>query len=311
MSSEPAESVDDENHIVGCDLQKLDDEGNPIEGEVSRDLKIYLKRPNVNPELKAMLLNTRVGDSFRIDLPTGENESMIHYEVTVKDINRTVIPEHGDELARTVIGDPTVGFEDLREMVRANIESAYEGRYSRYFRDDLINALLQGYSFDVPEVLVAQAMNSFVEDVKTGPKKELPPDFDREKFEIEMRPMAEQTVRWALVRDRIIETEELQAEEPDFEGLADMEAQRTGIEYETLLKYFKNAPEVKDKILSEKAIQLLEDYAVVQEIEDLELATAEPPDGSAFGEREPRESEPDASEADGSGTEEPAAEQEG
>jgi FKBP-type peptidyl-prolyl cis-trans isomerase (trigger factor) len=135
----------------------------------------------------------------------------------------------------------------------------------------LIGALLNAHPFDVPNALVSEAMKQFVEELKSGNEKKLPKGFDRAKYEEEMRPVAERTVRWALLREQIIEREELQADPSDFEGLAEMEAQRSGIDQEVLLKYFQGAEQVKDRILAEKALQLLEDYAIVQDVDDRDL----------------------------------------
>jgi trigger factor len=271
MGSEPAEIVANDQHIVTIDLQKLDESGAAIEGEVSRDVKVYLARHGVNTELKSLLLNTKVGDTFRIELPTGENEAMTPYEVTVREINQAVLPDVDDAFAEQVVGEPGTTAEQLREMIRGSIESNYSQQYQRMFRDELINQLVENHRIDVPDALVTEALNHFVEDMKQGQKRELPPNFDRDQFDAEMRPMAERTVRWALIRDRIIESEGLKPEESDYEGLADMEAQRTGIEYEKLLQYFRNAPQVADRILAEKAMQLLEDYAIIEEVDDTEL----------------------------------------
>ena len=273
MGSEPAESVADDQHIVTIDLQKLDESGEPIEGEVSRDVKVYLARHGVNEELRSLLLNTKVGDTFRIELPTGENETMTPYEVSVREIARAVLPEVDDEFAQQITGDPTATAEMLRGLVRDSIAGNYQQQYQRMFRDELINGLVENHPIDVPDTLVREALDHFVEDMKQGAKKELPAGFDRAAFELQMRPVAERTVRWALLRDRIIEAEGLAPEESDYEGLAEMEAQRTGIDYEKLLQYFRNAPQVADRILAEKAMQLLEDYAIIEDVEDTDLPT--------------------------------------
>ncbi len=271
---EDAEAVTDENHSVKLDLVRLDD-GQPQEEGAMRDIQVYLRRADVNPELKSSLLNTKVGDTFTIDLPTGENEAMNTYLVTVKEIQAVALPEVNDELAGKLLGEGTTA-EDLREYVRQGISGEYDQRYSGIFRDELINALLERHDFMVPDVLVAEVLRSFIEDMKKGPDKELPKDFDQDKFIQDTRPLAERTARWALLRDRIIAKEELSADDADYEGLADIEAQRSGIEYETLLGYFKRSDQVRERILAEKALQLLEDYAIVNEVEDKELAAQQP-----------------------------------
>jgi trigger factor len=274
MTQEPAEQVEDENFVVTVDLQRMEN-GEPVEDAVSEGVQIYLRRQAVNSELKSSLLNTRVGDTFTVDLPTGEEESMMTYQVSVRDIKRAVLPELDDEFARKVTGEEESTPQDVIDLVKQTIEAEYERRYSHNFRDELISRLIETHRFDVPQELVRQVLQSFLEDMKQGPKKELPKGFDQQKFVEQMLPVAERTARWALIRDQIIKKEELKADEADYEGLAQMEAGRTGIDYETLLKYFKQAPATADRILAEKAIQFLEDYAIVNEVEDLDIAPQE------------------------------------
>lgn len=274
MSAAPADLVANDAHIVTVDLVKLGENDEP-NGEVSSDVKIYLAQHGVNPELKSMLLNTKVGDTFRIELPTGDNEAMTPYNVTVKDIQATALPDVTDEFAQQVTGEDTTTADALREMIRASISTNFQQQYQRMFRDELVGQLVEGHAIDVPEALRQEALKHFVDDLKQGPNKELPKGFDQESFEIEMRPVAERTVRWALIRDKIVDAEGLQPEDADYEGLADMEASRTGIEFDKLMQYFKNSPQVADRILAEKAMQLIEDYAIVEESDDEELRRAQ------------------------------------
>jgi trigger factor len=268
---EPAEQITDDNHTVVIDLQR-NENGELVADNAMRDVRLYLRRPDVNPDLKASLLNTKVDDTFTIDLPTGENQEMNTYEVTVKEIQKVVLPELDDELAHKAIGEEAT-FDDLQGFIRQGIEGEYERRYSGYFRDELINAVLDRHDFEVPDTFVVEVLRSFTEDVKKD--KKLPKDFNQEEFNREMRPTAEKTAKWALIRELIIEKEDLRADDPDYEGLADIEAQRTGIDYETLLNYFKKSDKIRDRILAEKSMQLLEDYAVVQEVEDKEMMAQE------------------------------------
>jgi trigger factor len=218
-----------------------------------------------------MLLNTRAGDTFRVDLPTGEGETMITYQVTVRTVQKAVLPELDDVFARQITGEEESTVQDVIDLVKQTIEADYDRRYSNSFRDELLSHLLERHQLEVPQELVKQVLQSFLEDMKQGAKKELPKNFDQNKFVTEMLPVAERTAKWALIRNRIIEQEDLQADDADYEGLADIEAQRTGMDYEKLVRYFKGNEATKDRILAEKAIQLLEDYAIVSEVEDLEV----------------------------------------
>jgi trigger factor len=274
MTTEPAETADGDDSLVTIDLHKIED-GNVTEEPSGKDLKIYFRRNDINPALKDALHGAKVGDTRNVDLPTGEDQSMISYEARVTAVEKVILPEVSDEFAKQVTNDPESTSRDLIDLIKQELEAQYERRYSSAMRDDIVGKLIEAHDFPVPEVVVADVLNAMVEDNKRGQQRELPAGFDRAKFEEEMRPLAERTAKWMLIRDRIIEAEQLTADEIDYEGLAQVESMRTGIDQAMLLKYFKSQPSTAERILAEKVLQLLEDYAVVQEIEDFDAAAAE------------------------------------
>lgn len=269
VTEEPAESVEDENHMVTIDLHKVDD-GVPSPEPGAQDMKLLLRRPDINPELVTVLRNTKVGDAVQVDLPTGENQSPIRYEVRVKEVAKAVLPELDDAFAQKVTGEEDATVQDLIDLIKQEIERHFETRYSGMMRDELVGRLIEAHDVAVPQVLVNDVLNAMVDENRRGQKRELPAGFDRAKFEQEMRPVAERTARWMLVRDKIIEKEGLAVDDVDYEGLAQVESARTGIDPATLTKYFKSQPSTAERILAEKVLQFLEDYAVLQEIEDTE-----------------------------------------
>lgn len=92
-----------------------------------------------------------------------------------------------------------------------------------------------------------------------------------QKFETEMYPVAERTAKWMLIRERIIGAEEITVEDADYEDLAEFESRRMGIEYGIVLRYLKSQPSTSDRIMAEKVMVMLEDYAEVEYVEDTTL----------------------------------------
>lgn len=264
---EPAESADDDDHVVTVDIQKLAD-GMPVIGEVSRDIRIFLKHENVNPELRRQLRGTKVGDTFRVELPTGDGgETNIPYEVTVKEISRAVLPDADNTLAMKVLDSTSATIEDLREQITAAIQNEYDQQLAKNFRDKLVTLLVNSHDFEVPQTMARLVLDSFIEDMKRGEKKELPAGFNRQEFETDMYPVAERTAKWMLIREKIIEAQELTVEEADYEDLAEFEARRMGIEYGIVLRYLKSQPSTGDRIMAEKVMVMLEDYAEIEYVE--------------------------------------------
>ena len=271
-TEETVDTIADENHVAVVDFQKLDESGLPIIGDVSKDIPVTLKSEHINPELKEKLMGKKLDDKVRIELPTGEDEGHIPYELTINDIKLVMLPEVNEEFASKITGEEGSDVEDMKDMIKQSIEAEYEGQYGRFFRDTLVDKLIDAHNVEAPNALVGQILTSYLDDEKRNFKDgKLPEDFPMNQFYAERGPGAMRIARWLLLRDQIIESEDITATEEDYEALAQIDAERLGMEVSTLLDYYKENNEVEQRILAEKVMQLLVDYAEVEEeIEDKE-----------------------------------------
>ena len=271
-TEETVDTIGDENHTAVVDFQKLDESGSPLIGEVSRDVPVDLRSERINDDLKSALIGKKLDEKVRIELPTGEDESNLPYEMTIKDIKQLMLPEVDNDFAAKIVDDEEADTDDLRDTIKQSIEAQYDGQYARIFRDQLIDKLIDAHDFDVPNTLVGQVLNGFLEDEKKNfEKKELPENFPINEFIAERAEQATRVAKWLLLRDLIVEKEEITVKDEDYEALAEMDAQRVGMEKEALLKYYQENDEVQQRIVAEKVVQLLADYSEVEEeIEDVE-----------------------------------------
>ena len=69
-----------------------------------------------------------------------------------------------------------------------------------------------------------------------------------------------------LIREQIVEKENIKAEDADFEKLAEEGAARFNMEKERLLDYYKKAESSSERIISDKLAALLKQHAVVKEM---------------------------------------------
>ena len=273
-TEETVDTVADENHTAVVDFQKLDETGTPVIGDVSRDVPVNLQSERVNPELKESLIGKRLDDKVNISLPVGgdDGEIAIPYELTIKDIKQIILPELDAEFASKITGEEDSDVSDMRDTIKQAMEAEYENRYFGFFRDELIDKLIDRHEFNVPSALIGQIINSYLEDEKKNYKDgKLPENFPLQQFYDERRESAERVARWLMIRDKIVEAEEVTVNDEDFEGLARIDAERMGMDPEALIEYYKGKDEVQQRILAEKVMQLLVDYSEVEEeIEDLE-----------------------------------------
>ncbi len=85
----------------------------------------------------------------------------LHYKVTLKRISRPTLPELNDEFAKT-LGE-FESMEALQTKIREDLEErAIHDSEERAF-DDLVNQVLQNYEFDVPEAMVQNTIDFFIQ----------------------------------------------------------------------------------------------------------------------------------------------------
>lgn len=309
---ESVDTISDENHTAVVDFQKLDESGSPLIGEVSRDVPVNLSSDRINDDLKQALIGKKLDDTARIRLPTGENEEEIPYEMTIREIRQISLPEVDNEFAAKITEDEEADVEDLRDTIKQAIESQYEAQYTRMFRDQLVDRLVESHDFDVPNSLVGRLLNDFLEDQKKEMGvEEIPQDFPIAEFIEDRTPQAIRVAKWLLIRDRIVDQENIVVTEEDYQGLAEMDSARVGVEPERLMKFYQENEEVAQRIISEKVLQILADYSEVEEeIDDVEWRRQrEEAEKEALESAATRETAEDVEEADSSDIEEAVVEE--
>jgi trigger factor len=85
------------------------------------------------------------------------------FTAAVSAIKRKSLPELDDDFAREV--SDAAALDELRGKVRANLEAARDSRQQEQARDGIIEKLVAGHDFPVPEALVEHQMDARLERV--------------------------------------------------------------------------------------------------------------------------------------------------
>ena len=106
--------------------------------------------------------------SFDLDIPDDfQDENLagknISFEVNIKDIKERVLPELDDAFAQS-IGEGYESLEDLREEVDKSIINEAETEASRAHRENVIQALLESATVELPPLLIEHESTHMVEE---------------------------------------------------------------------------------------------------------------------------------------------------
>jgi trigger factor len=146
----------------------------------------------------------------------------------VKEVKEKVLPALDDDFAKSVGGDFET-LEALRDEVRKGLEARREAENRRALEATVLDAVLAGHTFEVPEALVLRQVGHQVEHAREHMRRQgVDPDripWDYKKLLEDLRPGAEKAVKRALLIEAIASREGLQPADADVEAEVERLAQ--------------------------------------------------------------------------------------
>ena len=153
----------------------------------------------------------------------------ITYEIAVKGIKRRVVPNLDDEFAKDIGEFGTL--DELRERVRADLVKEAEQNADRQLRADMLRALAERVTFEVPSALVDREVDRRIEDfVRRLLEQGVDPrqaNIDWAEFRKNQQAPATESVKAALVLDEVARREGLSVTSEDLDRDVALLAERT------------------------------------------------------------------------------------
>lgn len=274
-SREEVDRVTDEEHVVSTELQELDETGFPIIGKKSDNVRFYLADPQLEQPFRDALKSTERGNEhhIRFDHQHGEHSHKVNVKAKVTKVEKVRLPELNDDFVKKVTKDKIGSVEALRKSVREDLEAYWKEKNRRALINAIVGEIIRLHEFQVPESLIRGVLSSLLEEIKDQhPKKQLPADFDVEKFFQDSRAYAIYQSKWALLREEIIKAENLTVDDAALAALAEREAPKIGIDKERLITYYKSSEQIKDRLMGDKLMDLLVSSTKVKEVDDTTLS---------------------------------------
>ena len=264
-----------EEHRVTVDAISLDEKGNPVEGEKDEDQKLDLRQEGAK-DFKEHLVGKKVGDVVKMEL--SEEGADDRFELHVKKIEKMAKAELNDEFAKQQSNGEAKNVEELKSYIKSRMQQYYDQSSDDMFRQDAIDELTDAHDFDVPEVLKAQVLNSYVEYAKQQSGGELPEGFDIESYKAKMEGQAEKEAKWAFISEKLQEKfEDIEIKPEDIEEFIGVEAAKYGATADQLKSYYAQNPSMlenmRTSIRENKVFDKLSEVVKINELskEDFRL----------------------------------------
>jgi len=200
------------------------------------------------------------------------------YEVEAVEVKEQVLPALDEAFAKSYGAE---SLAKLREGVRRDLENELNFKQNKGIRNQLVRALLDRVSFELPETAVAQETRNVVYDLvqensKRGVSRQVIEE-QKEQIYSAATQGAKERVKVAFLLQRIAEKEDIKVSQEEIaariQTLAAM-YQIPADKFAQDLQKRNGLIEIYDQIMNEKVIDLLQQNA---RIEEVPAAPPEPP----------------------------------
>ncbi|HZW03373.1 MAG TPA: hypothetical protein VFF68_05580, partial [Anaerolineaceae bacterium] len=233
----------------------------------------------------------------------------VEFQVTVQSIKHLTLPELDDDFAKTLGEFETI--EDVRKVVREQLESNTNAEYDREYFNGLIDQVIEQATISFPPQMVEDEEHHVLEHLEQDLSRQ-GMDFDtylkflgkeREQYvEEEVRPAAIKRIQRSLVMDELAKAEKVELSQED----VDQAISGTMAQIDQMPRKGKKdrVPENMVNALAYNALSRVYNQRVLDRLKAIATGQAE-----TVAEAETTEETPEATPAEGAQTEEPAAEE--
>jgi len=259
--------------VLIADLQRLDEEGNIVEGEKYEERYFQIGADDApSPEFEEGLLGIEAGEerkisfSYRSDLPNEELAgTKEHFEVKAREVRERVLPEVDDEFAKDV-GPQFESLQALKDHIRSQMEERWQYMSKQKLRSDVMESLLEANEIELPGSLVHNYVESMRREREQQAEQQGQPspspahnhdhdhdhddhdhdhdDHDHDDHDVsdEERETAEKRLKSYLIMEGLRKKVEVDVSDEEFEEYLTTRAEQSGMKLEEL----KRSPRAAD-----------------------------------------------------------------
>jgi len=222
-SNEPAGEGDT---VIG-DVAKLDDAGEPVEGEHNENHHFNLEYLPADNPFRVALEGKKGGDVVNVTIePKEEGDETVRYRIDVKEVKHLELPELNDELVKEITHQRFETVADFKADVRMQIEQHFTHKSEQDLLESISEKLIEEHEIPTPKSMVASFQNMLLENAKRQVGGKLPKGLDETEFLNAMKPNAEKHARWLLVSQKIAQLNDLSVSDEDIRAYAEKEAEK-------------------------------------------------------------------------------------
>ncbi len=249
-----------ETDTVTVDLTKVKDPKLALKQSEFPNTTLDLNSALTVKEFKDGLIGLNVGDTKEITVvyktDYADNAlagAEITYKALVKAVKEKILPDIDESFAKAVADVPTV--LEMRVKAREELKRQKEDAQNKGFKSEIIKQMIAHNQFLVPQSMIDHYLDNVIDDIIKQKAK-----FDEKEVRQSYRPIAEETIRWQILLNKLAEQEKIEVLPADVENVISKMAATYKITPEQAKQVMARSgkvDDIKDSLLEEKALDLL------------------------------------------------------
>lgn len=259
--------------------------GVPFQGGKAEGHQLELGSGSFIPGFEDQVVGMKLGESKDIAVTFPENYGNKDlagqpaiFKVVLHELKTKVAPALDDDFAK---GFGLESVEELKEKLRESHQKQELSRIEGDLRERLVAALIERNPIEVPEAMVKSQLEYMLGNVKQrmqsqGMSMEML-GMNETSFGQMYRDTAVQQVQGSLILGAVARQEKLAVEPAEIDGKLEEIAAMANAPLDAVKKYYasdENRRGLMAQIVEEKAVRLLLDQAVIEEVDKDQLAAA-------------------------------------
>ncbi len=266
---EEAQKIDDDNYVATVDMVDFDENGKILSTSKREGMRIYLKEKSTEKEIKEALQGISVGEVKEVKFTHqhGDHSHNVHLQLTVKKIEKVILPAVDDALAQKISNGKFQTIEELKQNIKKDLEDFWKERGDRRFENDLLSEIVKQYDFTIPESLIQNVTDTFIDDAKNQqPNKQLPKNFNEKQYREQSRETAIWQSKWLLIKEKFITKEKIEIADSEIEKIAEEESAKLNIDKERLVNFYKSSDNALERLKYNRLIDILKQNVKITEV---------------------------------------------
>lgn len=261
---EDGTGAEDGNLVKVDQAITLDGDEEPFHKE--EDTEITLGTTPLNKAVYDALKGAKVGDVLDVDykLEDDEDSKPFHAHITVKSIEKEVIPAIDDEFVASLKFEGVNTVEELKKFVRERIEASKDEEANDKFSEAVLDKAVENAKIEIPSVLIDREIDNMYKQLASQIQSS---GLDVEKYlslinsspegvKERMRPEAEKRLKNTFVLDAVAKAENLQVSNDEVLNEIKLLAQQYGIDEKKIAQLVRSE-DIKEDLLREAAMNFL------------------------------------------------------